>query len=65
MNQSAAIIIAGGLIAAAIALTNHWQIAGTGSAAVAFARLDRWTGAVVWCGFTEKNTTPMKLDCSP
>jgi hypothetical protein len=65
MNQSLAIIIAGGLIAVAILLTNHWQVAGTGSVVVAFARLDRWTGAVVWCGFTEKNTTPMKLDCSP
>lgn len=37
MNQQIATIIAGGLIAAAIALTNYWE-------AVQGGLLDRWTG---------------------
>jgi hypothetical protein len=42
MNTPAAIIIAGALIAAAILVTNHWQVA-TGPGPWI---LDRWTGHV-------------------
>ena len=41
MNTPVAIIIAGIFVAAAILVTNHWQLSGTQSDAV---RLDRWTG---------------------
>jgi hypothetical protein len=50
MNQQAAIIIAGGLIAAAIALTNHWTLYTAGGDFTSFLRLNRWTGTVVVCG---------------
>jgi bacteriorhodopsin len=52
MNQQAAIIIiiAGGLIAAAIALTNHWALYTVGDNFASFLRLNRWTGTVVVCG---------------
>ena len=43
MNQQMATIIAGALIAAAIALTNHWEPVQNG------ALLNRWTGAVYMC----------------
>jgi hypothetical protein len=44
MNQPTATIIAGALIAAAIALTNHWSLAADGRL------LNRWTGTVFLCG---------------
>lgn len=49
-----AVIIAGALIAAAIALTNHWSLIGDPSSpgnreGTMLARLDRWTGSVVIC----------------
>jgi hypothetical protein len=47
-----AIIIAGALIAAAIAFTNHWQIS---AADTLVFRLDRWSGDVVVCGPTTAN----------
>ena len=52
MNQQAiAIIIAGALIAAAIALTNHWALVQTGDPGSSLlVRLNRWTGVVVICG---------------
>ena len=43
MSQQIATITAGALIAAAIALTNHWELGSGGL-------LDRWTGAVFLCG---------------
>jgi hypothetical protein len=46
MNQAAAIIVAGGLIAGAIVLTNHWEVIGTDRT----LRLNRWTGTIVACG---------------
>jgi hypothetical protein len=50
-QQTAAIIIAGALIAAAIALTNHWDILGNPDGSpLTLVRLDRWTGKVVLCG---------------
>jgi hypothetical protein len=39
-----ALVVAGSLIAAAVALTNHW----TGDAPTAL-RMDRWTGGVLFC----------------
>ena len=47
-QQAAAIIIAGALIAAAIALTNHWVLFRTPEGAT--VRLNRWTGTAVMCG---------------
>lgn len=51
MNQQAvAIIIAGALIAAAIALTNHWTlVAQHNENSTLILRLNRWTGSVVEC----------------
>ena len=46
MNTPVAIIIAGIFVAAAILVTNYWQLSGTQSDAV---RLDRWTGDTVAC----------------
>jgi hypothetical protein len=47
MNQQAiAIIIAGALIAAAIALTNHWALVAHNENLL---RLNRWTGVVGMC----------------
>ena len=43
-----AIIVAGALIAAAIALTNHWVLFRTPEGAT--VRLNRWTGTAVMCG---------------
>jgi hypothetical protein len=42
MTTPKAIIIAGALIALAILITNHWQVAGV-------VRMDRWTGAIYKC----------------
>jgi hypothetical protein len=51
MNQQAAvIIIAGGLIAAAIALTNHSSLYTAGDSLAPVLRLNRWTGNIVACG---------------
>jgi hypothetical protein len=47
MNQQAAIIIAGGLIAAAVALTNHWALYTAGDSVAPVLRLNRWTGNIV------------------
>jgi hypothetical protein len=44
-----AIIIAGALVAAAIALTNRWEFYPAPQGGLAY-RLDRWTGRVVACG---------------
>jgi hypothetical protein len=44
MSVPAAIVVAGGLIAAAIAFTSHWTVTGNGGGVV---RLNRWTGDVV------------------
>ena len=49
MNQQAvAIIIAGALIAGAIALTNHWSFLTGGYPTGTL--LNRWTGTVYLCG---------------
>lgn len=62
--MNALAILAGALlIAAAIALTSHWSIEPV-SGRVGALRLNRWTGEVVWCGFTAV-TTPSYLDCRP
>ena len=50
-QQTGAIIIAGALIAASIALTNHWTITVLDpSPPSTVLRLNRWTGSVVLCG---------------
>jgi hypothetical protein len=46
-----AIIIAGALVAAAIALTNHWSFYPAPQGGLAY-RLNRWTGGVIVCGGT-------------
>ena len=58
MNQQAiAIIIAGALIAGAIALTNHWELVSPG-----ILRLNRWTGTVVWCD-QGRDEPPVTINC--
>ena len=52
-QQAVAIIIAGALIAAAIALTNHWALVAQHRGedmTPLILRLNRWTGTVVVCG---------------
>jgi hypothetical protein len=52
------------IVAATIALTSHWSIQPV-SGRVGAMRLNRWTGEVVWCGFTSTTTVPSYLNCSP
>jgi hypothetical protein len=47
--------IAGGLIAAAIALTNHWALYTAGDSLAPVLRLNRWTGNIVACGGESKS----------
>jgi len=48
--QAAAIVIAGVLIAAVIALTNHWAlVAQHNENSTLILRLNRWTGSIVEC----------------
>jgi len=54
MSNQVAIIIAGALIAAAIMVTNHWQIVSP-----ATVKLDRWTGDAYLCGANSDR----KLNC--
>jgi hypothetical protein len=63
LNVSAAIIAGGLVIAAAIALTSHWSVQ-TISGRPGAIRLNRWTGEVVWCGFTA-NVPPSYFTCQP
>jgi hypothetical protein len=49
LSASAAILAAGAMIAAAIALTNRWTIVETQSGIMSMIRLDRWTGALTIC----------------
>jgi hypothetical protein len=59
--QAAATVIAGGLIAAAIVLTNHWSVVVLDrTPPLSALRLDRWTGAVVVCGGLRR---PFEWDC--
>ena len=55
MNQQIATIIAGALIAAAIALTNHWELQGG-------LLLNRWTGTVFLCS---PNAATREMSCPP
>jgi hypothetical protein len=57
-----AIIIAGVLIAAAIALTNRWSFQPISTAGgVAVYRLDRWTGDTALCAAADPG---WKIPCS-
>jgi hypothetical protein len=60
MSVPAAIVLAGGLIAAAILLTSHWSVTGFGGGTVL---LNRWTGEVVWCSISTPHT-PAAFDCT-
>ena len=61
MSAPVAIVVGAVIIAAAVALTSHWSIEPVSGRVGAF-RLNRWTGDVVWCGFTG-NAIPSYLDC--
>jgi hypothetical protein len=68
MNQQAvAIIIAGALIAASIALTNHWaMVAQHIEAGDVILRLDRWTGSIVNCvGLINQKRDVWEVTCPP
>ena len=58
-QQAAAIIIAGALIAGAIALTNHWAPVGDGT-----MQLNRWTGTITSC-FPIKISGGIEWQCPP
>jgi len=57
---ASAIVVAGALVAASIALTQHYSIMGTGNHVTVF-RLDNWTGEVVlcWAQITNKGVGPL------
>lgn len=55
MNQQIAIIVAGALIAAAIALTNHWE-------PIQGGLLNRWTGTIFVCGV---DSATAEIVCPP
>lgn len=64
-----AMMLSGVLIAAAIMITNRWQIAPSPLGKTTVVRLDRWTGRVSLCDLdvtTIKGSTlrGAKLDCS-
>jgi hypothetical protein len=59
----AAIVLGAVIIALAIAFSSHWSVQ-TISGRPGVIRLNRWTGEVVWCGFTA-NATPSYFDCQP
>jgi hypothetical protein len=67
MNQQAvAIIIAGGLIATAIALTNHWAlVAQHFEAGDVILRLNRWTGSIVNCVGLPNKRDVWEVTCPP
>ena len=54
MGRTIAILTGGMLIAAAILVTNHWQIEPDQRTATVF-RLNRWTGAVDMCALDAKS----------
>ena len=54
--NAVAIIIAGALIAAAIALTNHWALYQNSDTLL---RLNRWTGDVIVCGHSESDASKL------
>jgi excisionase family DNA binding protein len=62
MSQPTAIVIAGTLIAAAIALTNHWTFAVVPGEINTTLRMNRWTGSIVLCGRSSPST-PFELRC--
>jgi hypothetical protein len=67
MNQQAvAIIIAGALIAASIALTNRWaMVAQHIEAGDVILRLDRWTGSIVNCVGLVNRKDVWEVTCPP
>ncbi len=58
-QQPVAIVVASALIAAAIALTNHWT-----GAPPASLRMDRWTGRVLFCEGLREPGPGWIIDCS-
>jgi hypothetical protein len=75
MGNSLAIVVAALIIALTIAFTSRWSIAvgPTNEAGITSSglrdyarlgvyRLDRWTGAVVWCG---QQALPSPMSASP
>jgi hypothetical protein len=68
MERNIAIVIAGGLIALAIMITNHWTINTLANGLTAAARLNRWTGEIELCSVEVKtlsgfNVSGAKLEC--
>lgn len=59
----AAILAGSALIALSILYTFRWELA-PNSRLAAVARLDRWTGEVVWC-FSPDADVEKRLDCRP
>jgi len=64
MKTQTAIIVAGGLVAFAILLSQHWQIT---SSVNAVYRLNRWTGSVASCNISRTQrpalSSGIDLDC--
>jgi hypothetical protein len=66
--RDAAIVVAGGLVALAIMLTNHWTIS-TQNNIVSAARLNRWTGEIELCAVNPSTLSGSdirggKVECS-
>jgi hypothetical protein len=68
MGRNIAIVVAGGLIALAIMITNHWTINTLANGLTAAARLNRWTGEIELCSVNVQtlsgaNVTGARLEC--
>jgi len=73
MGKPIAIVVGSALIAAAILITNHWQLQRAANDATGAIRLNRWTGKVEICVIEAKSIHPSdinslagaRLACSP
>ena len=61
--KSFSIIIAGGLIAAAILYVFHWEIVGGSAAQPDVFRLNRWNGDVVYCHTSSQAAPEVATSC--
>jgi hypothetical protein len=60
--SGAAIIVGAVLIAGAILLTNHWQVAENPADPGSVVRLNRWTGAMELC---QRDAAGKSYACAP
>lgn len=62
LSVQTSVIVAGALIAVAIALTNHWEFTSRDGASY---RLNRWTGSITLCAPHGHVAAGMDFACTP